>query len=303
MVPTRRPSLPVLAIAREFTEDSKITSDFRARPVSVTHASQKSCHHDCPFIDDSCYAGYGHQRFVTNRLNAAELLTEESPDIEIARKEASEIDKLRGDKPLRLHIVGDCMSDAAARIIAAAVLRYIARGELIARQKFAQDAERSGIPQVFIDAFTPKPPDVWTYTHAWRHVARASWGPISVLASCETPEDIAAATARGYACELTYTGELPRVVAGLRTIACPQQTGGKPDCASCLMCARDTRLYGRAIIALSGHAAPKKVAAAIARRSATHTTATLEPDGEVTVHIARLDGTTADYPLIPVPVA
>jgi hypothetical protein len=74
-------------------------------------------------------------------------------------------------RPLRLHTVGDCRTDEAARIVAAAAERYMDAG---------------GGP-------------VWTYTHAWRLVDRASWGRVSVLASCETPEQVELARARGYA--------------------------------------------------------------------------------------------------------
>jgi hypothetical protein len=72
---------------------------------------------------------------------------------------------------MRLHTVGDCRTDEAAKIVAAAAERYMDAG---------------GGP-------------VWTYTHAWRLVDRASWGRVSVLASCETPEQVELARARGYA--------------------------------------------------------------------------------------------------------
>lgn len=241
--PTRKQSLPVLAIAREMTEDRKLTADYKARPVSVTHATQHSCHSDCLFRGSGCYAETGNQFFVTRRLNAAELLTDD-PFVETAMVEAAAIDTLSGTHPLRLHIVGDCGSDAAAQLVSAAVDRYIARGQ-------AQGST----------------PTVWTYTHAWRRVARSSWGQISVLASCETDDDVREATARGYACELTRShADTARTVAGLRTIPCPQQTGEKADCASCLLCAKGDRLKGRAIIVLDPHGSTKKIAAAIAGR-------------------------------------
>jgi len=67
--------------------------------------------------------------------------------------------------------LGAGKTDAAALVVAAAAARYRARG---------------GDP-------------VWTYTHAWRDVARESWGQLSIFASCETAADVVEAGARGYA--------------------------------------------------------------------------------------------------------
>jgi hypothetical protein len=84
----------------------------------------------------------------------------------VARAEAAAIDGLTGDRLLRLHVVGDARTNAAARVLPEAARRYALRG----------DSPRRGRK-------------VWTYTNAWRTVGRESWGDaVSVLASVETPE-------------------------------------------------------------------------------------------------------------------
>jgi hypothetical protein len=50
--------------------------------------------------------------------------------VDVVRAQAAEIDRLEvvPGRPLRLHTLGDCASDEAARIVAAAAARYRARG-------------------------------------------------------------------------------------------------------------------------------------------------------------------------------
>lgn len=140
--------------------------------VAATYAAQGSCPTDCPFFDGGgCYAESGQVgKFVTKPLNEA---AGRADAIAIARQEAEKIDALSvvPGRPLRLHVVGDCPSDEAARVVAASAERYV---------------ERGGGP-------------AWGYTHAWRDVDRASWGRVSILASCETGRDVRLARARGYA--------------------------------------------------------------------------------------------------------
>lgn len=243
IVPRRAPAyLGSVAFAVPRTEDAKITLEPRARPVAVTHVTQRSCDTACAFYGpgNGCYASQGNEGRIAMRLNTAADGTAASP-LSIANDEAAAIRALHGTAPLRLHVVGDCRTDEAARVVSAAADEY--------RQRSTDG-------------------DVWTYTHAWRNVDRSSWGDVSVLASCETAEDVALATSRGYACELTAPhADLPREVAGLRTIACPQQTGAKKDCESCRLCAKADRLHGKAIIVLNPHGPTRRVAASIARRN------------------------------------
>lgn len=241
-LPVRKPAKYIgqVAFAVSRTEDSKLTSDHRNRPVAATHVTQRSCDTSCPFLKNGCYAGLGNEGRIAWHLNDA-ADSQNADELTIALQEAAAIRALPGIGPLRLHIVGDCRTNEAARIVSEAADEY---------------RDRSGR-------------NVWTYTHAWRVVDRASWGRVSVLASCETEQDIADATARGYATELTRSHtDLPRTVAGLRTIACPQQTGMQRDCESCGLCAKDSKLNGKAIIVLNPHGAVRQVASALAGRNA-----------------------------------
>lgn len=160
----------LLAIAVPTSNNAKIGA------CATTYAAQTSCPSACVFKDGGgCYAENGRlASAVTIPLNGAAALAGAAA-IDVALEEAAAIDALYGStiegRPLRLHTVGDCSTDETARIVSAAAERYM---------------ERGGGP-------------VWTYTHAWREVARESWGIVSVLASCETAEDCSAAAARGYA--------------------------------------------------------------------------------------------------------
>lgn len=188
--------------------------------VHATYTTQLSCA-DCPLMGEACYAESGTAAMTTAAVNYVAMLraTEHrtpSPE-EIAAEEAFGIDTLSATLPLRLHVVGDAKTDAAAAIIAAACERFIDRSPNGARP--------------------------WTYTHAWRDVSRASWGKVDVLASCDTLDQIPAARARGYVACATIA-EMPaspvvRLASGGRGIVCPQQRG-LTDCANCTGLCRDT---------------------------------------------------------------
>lgn len=227
------------ACAVHRSEDSKLTTDPKNRPIAVTYAAQQSCPLTCPFRGNGCYAETGHTLITTRRVNGAGAeLTPEA----IALEEAWAIRALPAGWPLRLHVVGDCSTDKAAQIVSEAADEYRAR---------------VGSP-------------VWTYTHAWRDVERASWGNVSVLASCETAEDVKDAVARGYATAIVVTDRdsIPADLGGTKPFLCPQQTGARPDCASCMVCAKDTRIRGKATVVLLAHSAPKKIRNALALRMA-----------------------------------
>jgi hypothetical protein len=153
---------------------------------------------------------------LTRKLNkAGEQLT---PTM-VALEEARAIDALQPayqGQPMRLHTVGDCATNMAAKIVSAAAERWMARG--------------GG--------------QVWTYTHAWREVDRMSWGQVSVLASCETPIDVELARSRGYASAIVvdeFEGEKRYALGTAMVIPCPAQTHGSP-CTSCKLCFNDYRL-------------------------------------------------------------
>lgn len=203
------PQTAPAVFAVEVTDGSKLGK------VSATYAAQASCPSACVFRDAGCYAEHGPlSMLTTKRLNRA-AGTEATPE-SVAIEEAERIDQLTGTRDLRLHVVGDCSTEGAARIVAAAAARYTARG--------------GG--------------RVWTYTHAWRTVPREAWGTVSVLASCETIADIQAARARGYATSLTVQDHLTDKAHTLideTVLPCPEQTRGV-QCATCRLCTDDARL-------------------------------------------------------------
>jgi hypothetical protein len=208
--------------------------------AAATYAAQQSCPSSCVFKDGGgCYAENG-QVFsgTTKYLNEAAAATGATA-LDVALEEAAAIDALEPDgRPMRLHTVGDCSTDETARIVSAASARYVRRG---------------GGP-------------VWTYTHAWRTVNRESWGKVSVLASCETTEDVFDARQRGYATALvvdefptrkrydagayTREGQLVRAFEqkgeplGQDVLPCPAQTSGA-TCTSCRLCFDDSKLRQR----------------------------------------------------------
>lgn len=221
------------AIAVEKSQNRKIGD------VSATYASQTSCPTTCSFLGSGCYAEGGHTGRITRRLNS-----EESTRAQVARAEALLIDGLTGDRDLRVHVVGDCSTDTTAKLVSAAMARH--------RAKQGRRA--------------------WTYTHAWPSVDPKSWGDESVLASCETPEDVHTAQSLGWATALVVP-EFRDTKAydhdGVKLLPCPQQT--KPDvtCVSCGLCMNASRLRDKGLtigFAVHGNGA-KKARAALAERN------------------------------------
>jgi len=209
----------------------KASKNAKIGEAAATYAAQQTCPSACPLRNAGCYAESGNVRYVTQRLNR----TRARP-LTIAREEARQIDALPGDRPLRVHVVGDCPTDASARLVSAAMERY---------------TQRSGMP-------------AWTYTHAWRDVKRASWGNASVLASCESTADVRKAQRKGYATAIVIDGEGPT---DTRIVKCPAQTHSDVTCASCRLCMDAPRLHaGRISIAFQVHGAGKNAARAAIER-------------------------------------
>jgi site-specific DNA-methyltransferase (adenine-specific) len=231
---SRRP-LPQLAIARASSKNSKLGN------AATTYAAQTSCPSSCVFLDGGgCYAEAGQLgKFVTAPLNAAARAVEhDAVDVAIAESDAIDALEVVPGQALRLHTVGDCASDEAARVVSAAAARYRARG---------------GGP-------------VWTYTHAWRDVARESWGEVSVLASCETADDAELARERGYGTSIVVEefekdarhpvrSESSKAF-GADILPCPQQTRHK-TCSDCRLCFDDAAVRERGYsIAFELHGTP-----------------------------------------------
>jgi hypothetical protein len=238
----------------DYVKDAGAT---RGRPVpkrpyvSSTYAPiEQSCPSTCSFFEPApgsnmrpCYADSGFTRFAVRKLEAdARGATPE----DIARAESFAIDRsfrggevpqdgARGGRDLRLHVAGDSRTNAAARILGKAAGRWRGR--------------RGG--------------SVWTYTHAWRTVHRASWGAaVNVYASVEKPADVARARERGYAAAIV----VPEFVTDGRTykyegatiLPCVAETH-EATCSDCRVCLdRDVLKLGLTIgFAAHGMGAPE----------------------------------------------
>jgi hypothetical protein len=192
----------------------EVSTNRKLGPVAATFVSQVSCPRECPWYDDGrwgspCYANNGFQGFMTAKLNQGK-----GDHLDAAREEADLIRRLSGERTLRLHVVGDCKDQRAAEMVSKAADEYRAKhGRL-----------------------------VWTYTRAWVQVPRTSWGSVSVLASCETPEQVQRAERLGYATAIVVS-HFPQPTAyrrdGVKIVPCPQETGRVPTCADCKLCWRD----------------------------------------------------------------
>src|SRR3954470_158938 len=158
----------------EQSGDVKLTNHFN---VSATWVPQITCHDDCPLKRNGCYAEVGRAGIQTHRLNGRAYRTKKGGRFlqkMLAQQEAKAIRGLSGKRKLRVHVVGDCATAFAARLIGSAMVAHT--------KKFGKAA--------------------WSYTHSWRAVARTAWAGASVLASCELPEQVEQAKARGYAAVL-----------------------------------------------------------------------------------------------------
>lgn len=223
------PAVSSIAIAVESSHNAKTGK------VSATYVAQQSCPSTCSFKRNGCYAEQGSAAFTTRRLNRAsdQIIAEGidlSPEI-IATHEAEAIRALTGKLPLRVHVVGDAITDRAASIVADAMLEHSAK-----RGQFA-----------------------WTYTHAWRDVQVSSWHGVSVLASCETASDVREATARGYA-TCIVVDEHPSNKRyerdGVSILPCPQEQGNGLTCADCGLCSRADVLKARGLtVGFAAHSA------------------------------------------------
>lgn len=215
--------------------------------AAATYVAKQSCPDTCAFKSNGCYAEHTATRAHWDRITAGSL---DKTPLDLARAEAAAIDALPADRDLRLHVAGDSATEEGTRLIADACGRYVVRSKFWHLER---------------------PVKVWAYTHAWREVPRAAWGVISVLASCETPADVEAARARGYAAALVvprFDADATYRVGEQKLVPCPQQTRDKV-CTDCRLCFDDTRLQkaGLAIgFALHG-GGTNKARGALARRA------------------------------------
>lgn len=170
---------PVAEVTHDF-HDGKAVKLKRSRWVpqapfvAATYLSiQGSCDDVCTFKNgNGCFAESGYSKLMIQKLDAEV----KGKKFNLGHIEARAIDALfpKGvpqdggrdgtkGRDLRLHISGDAQDESAALALGLAASRYHNRG--------------GGA--------------VWSYTHSWRHIPRAVWGPdIEIFASCETADDV-----------------------------------------------------------------------------------------------------------------
>lgn len=154
------------------------SSNSKTGAVDGTWVSVKVTCVDCELKRSGmCYVLAGQTKNVNDALDKA---ASKISATQVSLDEAAVIDgayrggAIPSGTVLRVHMGGDTSTVEGARAIAASIARWKARGGKTA----------------------------YTYTHAWRRVPRAAFGPLSVLASLD-PSDLpkrapAAALAQGY---------------------------------------------------------------------------------------------------------
>lgn len=196
----------------------EVTSNQKTGKISASNAAQDSCSDSCPYKSGGgCYAEYGPQRKWTGLLNKEQEKIGATPE-QIAKAEAEAIGELTGKLDLRVHVVGDARTNESARILSDAMRAH--------RMKSGKRA--------------------WSYTHAWREVANASWQGESVLASCETMADVKESHSKGWASALVVEKYEEKKVydlgSGFRGIPCPATIGPK-QCVDCGICMNASGLH------------------------------------------------------------
>lgn len=207
-----------LAFAVEVSQNEKVGL------ASCTYVSQVStCPDSCPLkpkldakgkVTESrgCYANGSLVAMHSSRLNQAD-----GQDAREAQKQEVEaIESLTGSLDLRVHVVGDCVDDTHAKALAKAMVGH--------QKKKGRKA--------------------WTYTHNWRKIKAKSWKGTSVLASCDSLEQVKEAKAKGYACATIvdyFESEGVYEKDGVKLLPCVYQTKGK-KCVDCKLCLDSERL-------------------------------------------------------------
>jgi len=206
------PSYGVKAV--ELSKNSKIGD------ASATYVTQDSCPDSCTLKKSGCYAENNLVGIITSKLNNA--ASGQYNPLQLAKAEAAAIRTLTGKRPLRVHVVGDCRTNGAAKVVARAMIGHT--------KKFGMKA--------------------WSYTHAWRTVKAASWLGQSVLASCESTADAKEAMSQGYAVALVvpeFKGSKAYMLDGIKVIPCPAQTGDT-NCSLCRLCMGSISLLAKKVV-------------------------------------------------------
>lgn len=207
--------------------------------VAATYVSiESTCPTDCFFRDNGCYPQTGYTAWLLKKLDA------DSADLggrRVIQHEAELLEEVmlprdgaRGGRDIRLHVSGDVVEPISTQRLGRGAERWLALG--------------GGRP--------------WTYTHRWRSHRPEHFGPIGVLASCDTELDVAQAVDEGWVPAVVvpeFPSERTFRMAGHRFIPCPAQTRKVP-CVLCRLCLDPEKLRrsGRGIaFAVHGRHAKK----------------------------------------------
>ena len=179
----------------------ELSKNSKVGPASATYVSQQSCPKSCVFLKEG--------------------LSEGPTPKDLAIEEAYAIDTLTGRFDLRLKVVGDSATNEAASIVGDAVKRFKERSKRYGSERAA-----------------------WAYTHSWHpdkeNVRRESFGPISVLASCQSEDEVELANSLGYAAALVVD-KMPGKVVKIDDksyVHCLEQSKGT-QCVDCRLCFDD----------------------------------------------------------------
>jgi len=231
---SRPSSADVQAVLASMVSAIEVSRNGKIGPMSATSASQLSCPGSqagdpfrCPFLEAGCFAEGNMQGMHTRVLNSLiPVVAAWATAEDVATAEALALDGLTGKRPCRVHVVGDCKTPQAARILSQAAARYTAKHGQVC----------------------------YTYTHAWRSVMRSDWGGVSVLASTERPADLPEADARGFGCAMVVDhhddNKLVDLGNGFKGIPCPEQVGTKDSCLECGLCLRADWLRSKKLVIL-----------------------------------------------------
>lgn len=214
------------AIAVEQSQNSKLGNG----AMSTTYASIHSCPDVCPFkTTGACYGHNGPPAATWKRLNTIDI-----DIVKIAEEEAKAIDNLSGKYHLRIHTLGDCQTNETAQIVSSSSEKFMS--------KHGKKA--------------------FTYTHSWRTVDRESWKNVSILASCETPQECIQAMNKGYAASIVvsdFDKHSFYIKDNVRFVPCPKQIGRKDSCLTCKMCMKDKSLLKtKTVVAFKAHGPSRK---------------------------------------------
>jgi hypothetical protein len=220
---SRRPDIPYVSVV-ERSHDRKLTANGN---VSATWVAQQSCPTSCPLLKNGCYAEVNKPGLHTHRMNkkvAARKKSKTAIRKMLVDLEVAGIRKLTGKRKLRVHVVGDAPTAAAATAIGTAMLAHQAKQGKVA----------------------------WTYTHAWRDVPVQAWKGANVLASCNNVTEVASARAAGYGTSVIVPPHPTNKIyqfGGEQIVPCPAQFkhNGKRvvTCEDCTLCMRPTFLRKR----------------------------------------------------------